>query len=276
MNKLALLLLTLMPLGLFAYSDYDMDGVEDAADKCPNTPFSELVDDMGCGTQSLVSPHHYDIIYGVNFYQSDYQTLEKADTLSQSLQLDYYYKNFSLQASSSYYTSQDNSGMNDSFLGAYYKIKQDNGLNIRLGAGIILPTYQTDLYNNDTDYTASVNLSYMHEGVNIFGGYGYTIINDSETNASIIGTKTSTKKYVYNNTDSFNIGLGFYPQKRLYVSGSYNTTQSMYTGEESIDTASLYGFYTIDENWFASFSYGYGLSSTASDNSASLRLGYYF
>jgi hypothetical protein len=47
MFKKALILITAVSLSLLAYSDYDMDGVDDAVDKCPNTPFNELVDIRG-------------------------------------------------------------------------------------------------------------------------------------------------------------------------------------------------------------------------------------
>jgi len=269
MNKSALILV-LLSLNLSAYSDYDMDGVDDTSDQCPNTPFSELVDSRGCSIKSLVSPHHFDIILGVENSQVNYATLEKTDTLTQSLELDYYYKNFSLQVSTSHYNSQKNtfseSGMNDSFLGAYYNLKPNDTLIVRLGAGIILPTYDDELHNNNTDYTASVNLSYILEDMNLFAGYGYTIVTDDD----IANTLT------YQNTNAFTAGLGFYPSKNFYVSGAYNSSDSIYEGVEKINTASFYVFYNIDDNWFTNITYAHGLSDTASDNTVSVRLGHRF
>ncbi|MDY0117427.1 MAG: DUF3187 domain-containing protein [Sulfurimonadaceae bacterium] len=270
MYKNVLLILLITSLSLFAYSDYDMDGVDDKIDQCPNTPFEDLVDEKGCSIKSLESPHHFDVIFGIDFSQTSYETMEKTDTITNTLQVDYYYKDFSLQASSSYYKNQsdtyNNNGLDDSFIGAYYKLTPLYNLTIRLGAGLVLPTYNTDLNNNNTDYTASANLSYMLENINIFGGIGYTIINDDDINGVV----------AYKNTNSYSIGLGFYPTQKLYLSSAYNSNESIYEGVEDLDTLSIYGFYSIDSNWFTSFSYAYGLTDSASDNSVSFRVGYYF
>lgn len=270
MQKILFLLLTIS-VSLIAYSDYDMDGVDDKIDQCPNTPFSDLVDTGGCTIKSLESAHHFDIIFGINFSQTSYETMENTDTFSQSLQLDYYYKNFSLQANSSYYNSQsvtyNNSGTNDSFLGAYYKLKPINNLTIRLGGGAVIPTYETDLNNNNTDYTSSLSLSYILKNMNLFGGYSYTIVNDNDIVSDGI---------FYQNTDSYNLGLGFYPTSKVYISASYNSSDSIYKDIDTINTASFYAFYNINSNWFTTLNYAYGLSDTASDNYGSLRLGYYF
>ena len=269
MNKSALILV-LLSLNLSAYSDYDMDGVDDKSDQCPNTPFNELVDSKGCSIKSLVSPHHFDIILGLESSQVNYATLEKTDTLTQSLELDYYYKKFSLQVSTSHYNSQKNtfseSGMNDSFFGAYYNVKPNDTLSVRLGAGLILPTYGDALNNNNTDYTASVNVSYQFENMNLFAGCGYTIVRDDNIPGSVS----------YQNTNSFTAGLGFYPAKDFYLSAAYNSSESIYAGLMRINTASFYVFYNIDENWFTNITYAHGLSETASDNTVSLRLGYRF
>ncbi|MCW8895606.1 MAG: DUF3187 domain-containing protein [Sulfurimonas sp.] len=268
MNKKLLILLTITSLNLLAYSDYDMDGVDDKIDQCPNTLFSELVGPNGCTikTLELKGEQHFDIIYGVNLSQANYTTTKKTDTITQSLQVDYYDKDFSVQVSTSYYTSDDDSGTNDSYVGAYYRLFPMDKLTLRLGAGIILPTYKSELDNNNLDLTSSINASYMLENSNIFAGYSYTLVNDDD----VAGIAS------YQNTSSFSMGIGFYPEKDFYVSGSYNSSESIYQGTDDIDTLSLYGFYNINISWFTSFSYEYGLSDSASDNSVTLRLGYYF
>ena len=261
----------LSALSLYAYSDYDMDGVEDQNDKCPNTLLSELVNHDGCPIKNLRSYHHFDVIYGFDFYQTNYETLEDSDTLSQSLQLDYYYKNFSLQLSSSYYNSSsasfNNSGVNDSFAGTYYKIETQSNLKVRLGVGAIIPTYESELNNNNTDYIGSINVSYFYKKINIFGAYSYTLVNDSDI---------ANEGVFYQNSNALSLGLGFYPTSKLYLSGAYSSSESIYKGVEAIDTASIYSLYSINKNWFATLNYAYGISESASDNFASLRLGYYF
>jgi len=271
MKKLLLfIMLGMLGTTLFAYSDSDMDGVVDDQDKCPNTPFTDLVDINGCSKQSLISPHHFDIIVGANYTGSNYASLDQTDIYSSSLQVDYYYKNFSLQASTSYYKADGDgyseTGLNDSFIGASYQLKPTKELSVRIGAGILLPTYDTSLNNNNTDYTASLNVSYTLGKMNLFGGYIYTMIQDDD----IAGT------VVYQNTNALSGGIGYYATNKLYLSGAYNISDSIYAGIEKIKTVSAYGNYSITQHWFTTFSYAYGLSDSASDNAVSLKLGYYF
>ena len=266
MLKKALIFIMTASLSLMAYSDYDMDGVDDAIDKCPNTPFNELVDIEGCTIKKAWSKEHLSIMYGIGFSEADYSIIGNSDTVSQSIQIDYYYDNFSIQANSSYYKSDDDSGLNDSFIGAYYKFSLSNELTLRVGGGAILPTYDTELDNNNMDILASASFSYMLDKTNIFGGYSYTVVNDDDI-AGIVS---------YQNTHSYSAGAGIYALDDLYLSGYYTVSDSIYKETADIRTISFYAFYSIDENWFATFSYAHGLSDSVSDNSVSIRLGYYF
>jgi len=284
--------LMLFSLSLLAFNDADFDGVEDSVDQCPGTSFTELVDISGCTIKNLASPHHFDVIMGASYSQIS-PIQERTDTYTASLQADYYYKNFSLQASTAFYDSESSavstSGMTDSFIGAYYQFRPVNAFSIRLGGGAILPTYESDFNNNNTDYTISASLSYLFNDFNLFGSYSYTMINDTDfsydefdASGNILG---ETDVY-YQNTNAYNIGLGYYPTSRLYTSIAYNSSDSIYnklvststgtTTQDSLDTVSTYLFYTINKNWFATGSYAYGLTDNASDHYVSIRLGYYF
>lgn len=266
MFKKTVIFIMASSLSLWAYSDYDMDGVDDAIDKCPNTPFNELVDIEGCTMKKAWSKEHVSIMYGISFSDADYTITNNSDTLSQSIQIDYYYDNFSIQVSSSYYVSDDDSGLNDSFLGAYYKFSLSDELTLRVGGGVLLPTYDTELDNNNMDAMASASFSYMLEKVNLFAGYSYTMVNDDD----ILGIVS------YQDTHSYSGGAGFYALDNLYVSSYYTISDSIYKDTQEIETLSLYTFYSIDANWFTTFGYSYGLSDSASKNTAALRLGYYF
>ncbi len=263
---------------LFAYIDADMDGVADSLDKCPNTPFMELVDKRGCTKKVLIpksKKHHFDIIVGTNYSGSNYASLNQTDTLSTSLQCDYYYGKFSLQVATSYYKTDaddyDREGFNDSFVGIAYNIKPNKNLLIRIGIGSILATYKTDLGNNNTDYTGSLNISYTYKtDINIFASYVYTKINDDNVVTS------NNIEYFYHNTNAFSGGFGYYFTRELYFSTAYNTSESIYQDIEDIDTVSLYGYKSINKNWFVTLFYAYGLSDSASDHAASMKIGYYF
>jgi hypothetical protein len=264
-----LFFLLLLSVNAWAYIDSDMDGVEDRVDQCPNTSLTELVDIRGCTITSVLSEHHYDIIVGGSYTREDFSGLDKTDTLTTSVQVDYYYKNFSLQASTSYFSSDSDSysddGLNDSVIAGYYQFRPSEELYVRIGLGTILPTYDSNLNNNNTDYFASLNLSYSLNKFNIFGGYMRTLINDDDVGS-----------IEYTDTNGYNLGLGYYFNEKLYMSMSYNTTESIYTGVDNLETASWYAFYSIDKHWFTTFSYAYGLSDTASEQYLGARLGYYF
>lgn len=276
-------ILTIVSLSLYGYSDQDLDGVEDSIDRCPNTSMTELVDRHGCTIKNLEGDGHFDVIIGANLSQFNENTLsalnpEDTNTFTTTLQADYYYKNFSLQASTSYFKSQSesysNSGQNDSFVGGYYQFNPTTPLQLRIGGGLLLPTYDTGFGNNKLDYSVSAALSYLFNDINFFGSYSFTLVNDEDFDYIALDGNLSTVSY--QNTNAFNVGIGFYPTDRIYTSVAYSRSDSIYTGVETIESASAYLFYTIDRNWFTTVSYAYGLSDSASDHFAGLRLGYYF
>lgn len=285
----ALSVFLLSTLSLLAYSDFDMDGVDDTIDRCPNTSMTELVDMHGCTIQNLESNHHFDIILGANYSQINPANQQKTDTLTATVQADYYYKNFSIQASTSYFNSEStisSSGQTDSFVGAYYQLHPIKSLSLRLGGGLLLPTYDSGYNNNNMDYTASASLSYLFNNINLFGSYSYTMINDdnfSYTDTTVMPNETV--EISYQNSNAFSTGIGFYPTDRLYTSLSYNNSDSIYDkivtdgiadSIEPLETASAYLFYTINKERFLTLNYAYGLSDSASDHFAAVRLGIYF
>ena len=286
MKYLSILLL-ILPLSLFAYSDADMDGVEDALDRCPNTPLMDLVDINGCSKKTIikassnskkVSPHHFDIVVGASYSQTSYDINPTTETINTSLQVDYYYKNFSLSLSGSHYNTSSgdysDSGLNDSFAGMGYNFRPTKNLSLRLGAGVSIPTYDSYYDNNNYDYVGSASLSYKLGSVNIFGGYTYTMINDDDY--SYTDDNNQTQTVTYQDTTSYNVGLGFYPTSKLYLSASYMSADSVYEGVDASKTASIYAYYGFNAHWFSSLSYAYGLNDVATDHYASLKLGYYF
>ena len=264
------LLLFMMIPALFAYSDSDMDGVVDSTDQCPNTPITELVDIKGCSEQALKSDHRYDVVVGGSYSQIDYNTNEKTDTLATTLQFDYFYKQFSIQAATAYYSSESasysSSGLTDSTLSAYYLMPVNDNLSIRLGAGLILPTFDSTLDNNNMDYLTSVSATYSINKLNLFGGYNFTMINDDDIPNLI----------TYQNTHAYSVGAGYYMSQKWYTSASYYQSNGIYETMEDFKNISLYNFYSLDKHWFTSLSYAHGLSDSTSDHAASLRLGYSF
>ncbi len=275
MKKL-LILFVILPLWLLAYSDNDLDGVEDKNDLCPQTSLIEIVDNTGCTIEYLTAPDKssssYDVVFGVGYSKNSTNSKE-TKTKTETLQLDYFYKKFSLQLQSSHFStsskSYDNSGMSDSYLGAYYRIGLSEKLKANFGVRVNIPTYKSDLNNNNLDYTLSTSFNYRVKKFTLLYGLGYTIVNDDDIDNSLYKLK-------YQNTFNYNIGVGYYFLPKLYGNISYINAQSIYKGEDDLTTASFYGHYSFDNHWFSTISYSKGLSDTASDHTSSLRIGYYF
>ncbi len=256
---------------LMAYSDADLDGVEDKSDRCPNTPITELVDQSGCSDNQQRRHFTGDVIYGIGYSQLSPSSNAEADTITASVQVDYYVGKYSLQAILSAYDSQDSGtderGLNDTFIGVFRHMKPSNDLLVKVGAALILPTYSTDLDNEATDLALMASASKRTGDINLFAGYTYTMINDKDVRSQSI---------YYQDTHGLNAGVGYYFSPKVYASAAYQVSDSIYKGDEDVRSAVFYGFYTIDQTWFATFSYARGLSDTASDHSAVIRLGYTF
>jgi len=270
--KYIISLILILSTNVFAYSDKDMDGVENFLDRCPGTPITDLVDFNGCSTKSLISNNHFDIILGLAYSKSDYLVSDTIQTVTNSLQIDYFYKDFTLQLyTSTYKLSNDfisDNGFNDTIISGYYRFKIYDNLLLYWGLGVIFPTYDTysNSIKNKTDYIGSTNLNYAINNTNIFAGYNYRIVNDYDTN----------NKIDFRDTNSYSLGIGHYLTQRAYVSVSYNNSQSIYSRIPNIENVSVYIYYSIDQHWFSNFSYAYGLSNSASKQYTSLRIGYYF
>ena len=277
--KKSLLILIMAILPLFAFNDADLDGVPDSLDKCPNTPITDLVGADGCSIKSVVVENHFDIVTGLAYSQYNYRLNTETDTWTASLQADWFHGNWAAQVYTSYYSSDtqtDNiDGMNDTTLSGYYTFRNVlPRLNLQVGAGVIFPTYDAQLDNNNADYLATLNLNYMMDKINLFGSYTFTYIGDDDVSYTDINGNTQTIRY--QNTNAFSVGTGYAWTGKLYTSLSYYQSDSIYKDVEDIKNLTLYSYYAINAHWFVTASYAYGLSDATSDNYYSLRLGYYF
>ncbi len=277
--KKSLLILIVALLPLFAFDDADLDGVPDSLDKCPDTPIIDLVGADGCSIKSVVVENHFDIVTGLAYSQYNYRLNTETDTWTASLQADWFHGNWAAQVYTSYYksdTQTDNiDGMNDTTLSGYYTFRNVlPRLNLQVGAGVIFPTYDAQLDNNNADYLATLNLNYMMDKINLFGSYTFTYIGDDDVSYTDINGNTQTIRY--QNTNAFSVGTGYAWTGKLYTSLSYYQSDSIYKDVEDIKNLTLYSYYAINAHWFVTASYAYGLSDATSDNYYSLRVGYYF
>ncbi len=252
-------------IALFAYSDGDLDGVDDMVDLCPNTPIMDLVDPSGCTIRSLVREEHFDIVVGAGFGRFDDRLSRKSEIVTASFQVDYYKEEVSLQLRSAYLEGDDFAGMDDTTLALYYRWELSHRLTLMTGAAIVFPTYSADTGGNETDYTLSANLSYTFGRYDLFGGGSYTLVGDDDTSDT-----------EYRNVKAFSVGAGLYVTQSLYASLSYGRTDSIDRSVEAIESLSLYLFRAVDRHWFVTFECVTGLSDTAGDYRGELKVGYYF
>ncbi len=270
-----LITLFLIVCGLLAYQDSDFDGVSDEKDQCPNTPMTDLIDQFGCSIVKIMNEDpigsRYDVILGVSYDKADYGSDIEFETVTKTFQADVFFDEWSVQFSTSYSTfesntsSKDTSGFNDTTLSVFYNYKplDDKNLFLRFGTGVVFAS-QEAVYNK-TDYFASINANYISQNYSLFCGYRYTDVGDENT------------PYVsFQNTSSFDVGVGYYLRADIYASLSYLDADSIIDNIEKIRNLSFYLFYGINNNWFMTASYSKGLSDATSDLSSNLRVGYYF
>ena len=184
MYKVVLILL--IATFVYSYEDSDLDGVEDISDKCPQTPFSDLVDQRGCSIKSIDKMVYFDIITGIGYSKVNYSSGQRADTFSVSFQSDVYIKDWGIELfASKYYSKIENNtenGFDDTMLDIFYKYAFSERLTVSTGAGVVLPTYKSGYDNEKTDYSIFADFEYYtNNPMYIFGGAGYTWIRDSNT-----------------------------------------------------------------------------------------------
>lgn len=257
-----------MPFLLLAYSDADFDGVSDEHDLCPNSTMLDIVDNTGCTIEKLIIPkidqkskenqHHMNMMLGFNYIQNN-------ETINESFLLDYHYKNSVLKLQTNHY---ENGGQGDTIFAFSYKFQPQNNFSYYLGTALILPTYDSNFNNNNIDYRVSLNFNYQHQKISYFGGLNYTIINDNDIN-------TSKQEINFQNSQSYYFGFGSQFIKKLYSSISYASSSSIYKNGNNLNSLSFYNYYSIDKNWFTTFSYIYGISNQTSEQ-FNLNLGYHF
>jgi len=258
---------------LLCYNDSDFDGVADEKDECPNTPITNLIDRYGCSIIKIMDNDpmgsHYDVIVGYIYDRADYGTSENIATLTNTFQVDVFMDDWGAELFTSYFVSDsnqsDSSGMNDTTLSLYYGYSalEEYNIFLRLRLGAIFPT-KTSNYNK-MDYLTSISANFIVNNYALFGGYTYTFVGDDDI-----------EFYEFQNTQAFNVGLGYYLKANIYTSLSYLYSDSIVKMMDKIKSVSLYLFYGINNNWFATFSFSQGLSNSTRDLASNLRVGYYF
>lgn len=283
---------------LIAFQDYDIDGVEDHLDQCPNTPFTTLVDSRGCGqNEKATSPTKQDsywgeLTFGANgIFRTD-ESYENDNTVN--LYANYQYHNWNLSLSNSRSTttssySEDNSiNDNDIYLATGYTFHADDlATKVSVGTKLVNDDPQTttvttttngrgrnpfsiqsstveEIATRDNDYFASLNLNYLlSDHQDLFLYYGYTFSGDSSD-------------MNYEDYSSFSIGTGYALTQHWYSALSYNYTGSIYSDGDAEQSLSWFNSYYFTKNFFSTMNYTYALTDVSYDHTFSLGVGVHF
>lgn len=265
------IILIFVTISSHAYTDSDIDGVEDKDDFCPQTPFSDLVDQEGCTIKSMGNPLHYNLSTGIGFSQVNYASQEPSDTLTASLQASIYAGKWCFQGVMSHYQSdngvESESGLEDTALSLMYQFTPTERLTLTTGIGIIVPTYETLYHNEATDYTVSIDVYYLiNQRISLFAGTNYTLVNDHDV-----------PQEKYQNTSGFHTGIEYtYTNGKASFTTAYYQNKSIYVSAETIKYLNFGYTYSINPHWSIRGIYGYGLSESASNQSMGAYVGYVF
>jgi len=257
------LLSLLLTSSAFAYTDNDIDGVDDSVDQCLNTPFDVLVGENGCAfgkknNGALTLKIGTDISFN------------KPSDSSTNLNFfaNYSYNNWDTSLSNSNYTSYDNvsggsSKAGDLYLSAGYLFKYD-ALHTKLSLGSKIATADEGVGTGENDYFASVNLNYyVSPKQDFFLYYGYTMSGDSA-------------EIDYEDFSSISVGVGYAMSDKWYSGISYDYSGTNIAYGESYKAFSWFNSYSFTEHFFATVNYAHGLDDFSYDHTLSLKLGVTF
>lgn len=258
----------LVAVNVYGWNDSDLDGVEDAYDQCPQTPFSDLVDLDGCTVLKTDTSVHYNIIGGIGYSKINYASQEAGDTTTFSLETNLFYDRWQLQGILAYYlsdaSSTEQSGMDDSTVNLIYHWAVTERLSVSPGLGVILPTYETGYHNEATDYRATLNLEYrINPDLYGFGGYGYRWVND-----------TDTAYERYQNAQSYYAGLGYRDRDNDSWSLNYSHDDTIFRNNGSAESLGIRFYRELTPHWFIDVAYDYGLTEAAGKHTVLTRLGF--
>ena len=161
---------------LFAneYNDDDLDGVPNSLDRCPNTPFSDIVDEYGCSIERLIRPKRYDI-YFEYLYVKD-KTKRDFKENDYIFSATFYRNNFDVSISGNYFNNTIKNGFSDTNIKFEYRFTPSPMWDLYVGVGIDLPTYNRD--GNFFDYDFYLDNEYYYKGLKIFFGGYYSFTRD--------------------------------------------------------------------------------------------------
>ncbi|MRI83933.1 MAG: hypothetical protein C6I00_05875 [Nitratiruptor sp.] len=171
MKQLLLALLLLASLWANGYNDDDLDGVPNHLDRCPATPFSDIVDEFGCSIERLIRPRQVEF-YLEYLYARDGHFHENGYLANLTL----YRGPFDFSLSSLYFNNPQKAGFSDVNIRLQYLFHPTPMWDLLLGVGIDLPTYNVP--GNRSDYALYWNNYYYLLDIRLLFGLYHIYTTD--------------------------------------------------------------------------------------------------
>ncbi len=264
MKKVFQMMIALLSFGLaFAFTDNDLDGVDDSIDRCPNTPFNQIVGPDGCPLGKIGQEREGGI--KGKFYLKigvGYNKKNGNDSIYSSTSLAYAYKGFYTSLSSLYYIKDNfnnSSGIGDTYFYLSYSSFLLENLYTTIGLNTKIPTGKNSLSDKKFDFTPSITFDYIRGKDDYFIYYGRTFKGKS-------GVK---------DVNAFSIGVGYQFSYKFYSSLSLDGSSSIITGDYGY-TISYFGLYNLSPKYYITLSYSYGLNNKALDHAIFTKFGVKF
>ncbi len=170
-RAVVILLIVLTQVLANEYKDGDLDGVPDIYDRCPNTPFSDIVDEYGCSVEKLIKPkrleYYFEYLYAKDddFYENGYL-----------FNLTIYKNRFDLSITGLFFDNNYKKGFSDTNIKADYLFNPTPMWDLYVGVGVDLPTYNSS--GNRADYGLYLSSDYYYLGYKIVSGAYYIYTKD--------------------------------------------------------------------------------------------------
>ena len=237
----------------YGYSDYDVDGVEDSIDECPNTPFDILVDERGCEEGTKYNGALTILAGTISAIDSQSDNLTNAQIF-----LNYRYHDWDLSFSTfSQLQNIVDNVPNTFYISTGYRYKFSDDLLSKFSVGTKQSTQQNDYY-----MTLNVDYS-LHAKQNLFFFYSYTIAQDSDLS-------------VYDNFNTLSVGTGRTLTDYWYSAISYDFSGASLENSADYQALSWSNTFALSSSYYFLTNYSYGLSDGASDHTISIQFGVKF
>ncbi len=267
-SRIALfVVLSFLTSGAAFAADHDLDGVPDAIDKCPDTPFMNTVDASGCTVSVLLLPKDSAndtliVKLGYGYSRDEEQNENEIDKKhSVTVRLNYYRDDWLFSARTGGLSYDNLHATSDTTLKIAKRFKPIKDLRLYPGFALKFPTRKRQGNRTDIKFYLSANYS-LSSDTTVFGGYTYTINRDVNDTQRL------------QNPSTFYLGLGHFFSDTFYADFSVDLTQSIYANVpiHHVVTASI--FYQVTPRLYLTSEYSHEIDSQIHD-SLGFSIGYY-